>query len=173
MRIGAVLLINLLLVLGISVNSAAQPVTLGLGFRLSPDGGGLTAKFLPEKHIVLEAQLNASAGYYNGPGVAFVGLLEYNIFLPDPSWHLFVGPGMHFGGWDRWNDGHAQGIFGLDGIFGIEYLFWSAPIGLSVDIKPAINLVRDYAFYPDNFFGLSGTYYFRSRAGHPSHYSRY
>lgn len=147
---------------------------VGIGFRISPDGAGVTAKVFLGHHWALEGQVNGSEGSDNwpgdntkdGPGWAIVGLAEYHLILPDPSWRIYFGPGMHFGKWDRYdhrlyeNRPLPQGIWGIDGIFGLEYLFKSIPIGLSADIKPAMNYVHDAAFYPNNFFGVSARYYF-------------
>lgn len=150
----------------------AQMVSpVGLGIRLNPDGAGFTGKFFLDRNWAIEGQLNASGGGYianDGPSMTVVGLAEYHIILPDPSWRIFIGPGIHFGSWDRYNDGYydgrryntdVQGIFGIDGILGVEYVFKSVPIGLSADFKPAVNFVSDAAFFPNNFFGVSGRYY--------------
>ena len=148
----------------------AGPVAFGL--RASPDGGGFSAKFFLDKNIAIEAQLNGSGGNYysdnDGPSMTLVGLAEYHIVLPDTSWRIFVGPGLHFGSWDRYNDNiydnyrHAQGIFGIDGILGIEYVFKRVPLGISADVKPALNFAPDVAFFPNNFFGVGGRFYFGS-----------
>lgn len=140
---------------------------VALGFRANPDGGGLSAKFFPQKNLAIETQLNASLSYYNGPGVAFVGLVEYHLALPDPSWRIFIGPGAHAGTWERNSESRAQAIFGLDAIFGAEYVFKSVPIGISADIKPAVNFVEDVAIYPNNFFGVSARYFLGHRMPPP------
>jgi hypothetical protein len=140
---------------------------VAVGFRANPDGGGFSAKFFPQKHLAIETQLNAGLSYYNGPGVAFVGLVEYHIILPDPSWRIFIGPGAHVGMWERNSESRSQAIFGVDAIFGAEYVFKSLPIGLSADIKPAINFAQDVAMYPNNFFGLSARYYLGHRMPPP------
>ncbi len=149
-----------LLLLFIACDIHAQMTgPVALGFRANPDGGGLSAKFFPQKNLAIETQMNAGLSYYNGPGVAFVGLVEYHIILPDPSWRIFIGPGAHIGTWERNTESRSQAIFGVDAIFGAEYVFKSVPIGLSADIKPAVNFARDVAIYPNNFFGLSARYY--------------
>jgi len=166
-----ILLVALLIILLAPGNTMAQmasPVAIGL--RGTPDGGGLTGKFFLDRNWALELQLNGSGGTYmnnDGPSMTLVGLMEYHIILPDPSWRIFLGPGIHFGTWDRYgngfydnyNNGNAEGIFGIDGILGIEYVFKSIPFGISADIKPAVNFASQVAFFPNNFFGLSGRFY--------------
>jgi len=167
-----ILIILLIMLIGVSIVNAQMVSAVGLGVRATPDGGGLTGKFFFSRNWAIEGQLNASGGTtymnYDGPSMTMVSLLEYHIILPDPSWRIFFGPGMHFGNWDRYNDGSGyfdghysgtQGIFGVDAIGGVEYVFKSIPIGLSADMKPAYNFAKDATFFPNNFFGVSARYY--------------
>ena len=165
-----ILAVMFLLMFAFGAAKAQMVSPVGLGVRLDPDGAGFTGKFFLDRHLAIEGQLNASGGYYNvnndGPSMTVTGLLEYHFILPDPSWRIFIGPGLHFGTWDRYSTGwegnyssSAQGIFGIDGILGVEYVFKSIPIGISADVKPAINFASDVAFFPNNSFGISGRYY--------------
>lgn len=144
---------------------------LGLGVRISPDGIGAKALFLMN-HWAVEAQLNASQGYFWGPGntpgygpsFTAVGLLEYQAYFPNPHWRLYVGPGVHAGVADRhpgWPESrrYQEFIFGMDGVVGLEYVFKRVPIGISADMKPAVNFGPKVEFFPGNFVGISGTYY--------------
>lgn len=138
----------------------AQKGNVGLGMRLTPDGGGFTVKYFLDRNLALEGQLNAGGIFgLEGESVTAVGLLQYHITLPDPQWRLFFGGGLHAGVWDRKND-DDDAIFGIDGIGGVEYTFRKVPIGLSGDFKPAINFVSDVDFFPHNMIGVSGRYYF-------------
>lgn len=156
----------------------------GAGLRVSPDGLGLNGKFFLSPYIAIEAQINGSMGFNNyrpatsdvpakgsvtGSSWSAVGLVEYNYIFPNVSWRIFTGGGFHFGKWDRYD--HAsnemapkpQGIFGFDAILGVEYLFKSQPLGISAEVKPAINVVPDITFFPANMIGLSFRYYFGHR----------
>ena len=170
------LLSALLMVFFWSGTFAQDDGSFAVGVRVSPDGGGFTAKYFPDRNLSFELQVNGSGGYYNtandGPSAVVVGLVEYNIIFPDPSWRVFIGPGLHGGSWDR-NNGNfndyartSQGIFGIDGIVGVEYIFKPVPIGISADIKPAVNFAPDVAFFPNNFFGMSARYYFSHKMLH-------
>lgn len=155
----------------LSTQLFAQSSNVALGLRATPDGGGFTGKFFLNKNSAIEAQVNAG-GIMGLPGESFnmVGLYEYHFILPDPSWRIFFGGGLHAGVWDRgryysdmrdrWVDG-SQAIFGIDGIGGVEYVFKKIPLGLSADIKPAINFVSDVDFFPHNMFGASARFYIR------------
>lgn len=149
----------------------AQKNHAGIGLRATPDGGGFNAKVLLAKYLAFEGQLNAG-GILSLPGESFtaVALLEGNIPLPDPSWRLFFGGGVHAGVWsngwwynerlNRWDD-RGRPIVGLDAIGGVEYVFKKIPLGVSADIKPAINFYRGGPeFFNHNVFGATARYYF-------------
>jgi len=162
-----------LLAVALGRTQAQMTSPVGIGIRANPDGAGFTGKFALDNRWAIEAQLNGSMGFAAGPtnspgyGPSFtaVGLLEYHWFFSDPSWQIYAGPGIHGGVWDKYNhrmyETHeeAMPIFGIDGIVGVEYVFKKVPIGISVDMKPAINFVSEVDFFPNNFFGLSGRYY--------------
>jgi hypothetical protein len=153
----------------------------GLGVRISPDGAGITAKFFIDPRIALDVQINGSEGIRNstikssdvkkeiagyGPGWAATGLLEYNFIFSNVSWRIYAGGGLHAGKWDRYNHrdndlaAPVQGIFGVDGVLGAEYLFKRLPLGISAEVKPAWNFLEEAAFYPDNMIGASVRFYF-------------
>jgi len=151
-------------------NVQAQGSNLGLGLRMTPDGGGFTIKYFFDQNLAIEGQLNAGGILaLEGQSVTAAGLIEYHINLPDPSWRLFFGGGMHFGNWDRDDYRGSQFILGIDGIGGVEYIFKKIPLGLSGDFRPAVNFLTDVEFFPHNLFGASARYYFpsKSKAKHP------
>jgi hypothetical protein len=156
--------------LGIAERACAQKGDLSVGLRMTPDGAGLTGKYFLDRNIAFEGQLNAG-GVFGLEGQSFtaVGLLEYHVPLPDPSWKVFFGGGLHAGAWDHDGsyvsaEGHvdkgSEAIFGIDGIGGIAYSFKSVPISLTADFKPAINFVTDVDFFPHNMFGFGARYFF-------------
>lgn len=145
---------------------------VGLGLRATPDGGGFVAKLFMNKHLAFEGQLNAGGltGGWGGPSSNAVGLFTYHIILPDPSWRIFMGGGVHAGVWDRgWRYVNSEGrfiddnrvILGIDGIGGVEYVFKKIPLGLSADIKPAVNFLSEVDFFSHNMVGVSARFYLR------------
>lgn len=157
-----IILIALLL---FSCSATAQvhgPV--GLGLRANPDGGGFTGKFFFTDHLAVEGQLNASAGNYydNGTSFTLCALLEHHFIFADPQWRLYLGGGFHYGTWNRYGDAHISpfSVFGVDAIAGLEYIFPSVPLGVSVDVKPSLNFISGVTTAPGNTFGLSVRYYF-------------
>lgn len=161
-------LLMVIVSLGVAIPAAGQG-NLGLGFRASPDGVGFTGKFFVSPHLALEAQANAG-GIMGLEGESFhmVGLLLYHVPLPDNAWRLYFGGGFHLGVWDRpphrvGRDWHRdeEAIFGIDGMAGIEYVFRNIPLGLSGDVKPAINFFEEVDFFPHNMLGFSVRWYLR------------
>ncbi len=176
-----------LLFMAAIVRSQEYGMPPGLGFRLSPDGIGVTGKVFMGPRWAVDMQVNGSEGFNwwaektamddkrampannNSIGQSWIAgwLMEYNIIFNNVSWRIYGGTGFHFGKWDRFNhrdDERApksEGIFGFDGVVGGEYLFKSLPLGISAEVKPAINCFNnDVVFFPNNLFGLSIRYYF-------------
>jgi len=163
--------ISILLLSMLSFHTAHAQMTspIALGLRATPDGGGFTGKFYLNPDMAIEAQLNGGGVIIGNPSVTAVGLFEYHIALADPSWRIFFGGGIHFGTWDRYDDNNSQGIFGIDGIGGVEYVFKNIPLGLSADFKPAINFVSEAAFFPNNIVGASARFYLPMKGSKASH----
>lgn len=168
---------KLILFLGLStaillMGTIANAQSGAIGLRATPDGGGFTGKVYISRYLAFEGMLNAG-GILGLDGESFtaVALLEAHIPLPDNSWRLLFGGGLHGGVWDngRWyryrddvwvND--PQPIIGIDAIGGVEYIFKNIPLGLSADIKPAINFTGGGPeFFSHNMFGLSARFVFR------------
>lgn len=157
--------------LSLNINAVAQKSGAAVGLRPTPDGGGFTIKGFVSPHLAIEGQLNVG-NIYGGESFTAVGLLEGNIILPDPSWRIILGGGLHAGAWNngRWynrGDGdwvydRPEPIFGIDAISGVEYIFKKIPLGLSADMKPAVNFTsRGPEFFSHNMFGIAARYYFR------------
>ncbi len=171
------ILAALILTFAISVNATAQKVAppYSIGLRANPDGGGVTAKYFFNENINIEAMLNGSGGTssHGYHSTVFLGLVEYNFLLSNPAWRVFVGPGVHIGGQKQYRYLYGeypdanQAIFGFDMIGGVEYLFDYVPIGISLDIKPTVNVsvYNGITAFPNNTCGLGVRYYFVSWAG--------
>jgi hypothetical protein len=65
----------------------------------------------------------------------------------------YYGVGGHIGFWDgKYDDRFDAGnntVIGIDGILGLEYNFKEIPFNLSLDWKPALNLVGSSGFWGD------------------------
>ena len=155
-----ILLISIVVIIT-SFSVKAQDYNTGIGFR----GGfsnGITAKMFIDEEMALEGILNTRWSSFN-----ITGLFELhkNAFDVD---HLywFYGAGAHIGFWDAnetpWfdtNDTDTHIVIGVDGIFGIEYVIQEIPVSISLDWKPALNIIGDFGFWGEEI-GLSVRYVF-------------
>ena len=75
---------------------------------------------------------------------------QYDLFNASDRLVLFYGAGIHVG-YERWHkhylgnnmswyDDQTSFLAGLDGLVGIEYLFYEAPVSLGFEAKPFFDL---------------------------------
>ncbi len=128
----------------ISLTTAQAQYKLGIGARLNY-GYGLSVKYKMNNKEAVEGIL-----YSRWQGVNLTGLYEiHKAAFQTPNWRWYYGVGGHVGFWrdggrygNPWfdnNDNHT--VIGADGILGLEYTFREIPLNLSLDWKPAINLI--------------------------------
>ncbi|MEM6805805.1 MAG: hypothetical protein AAF696_30680 [Bacteroidota bacterium] len=145
-------------------NSAlkAQDYTTSLGLRIGPYYG-VTVKHFTQAKRALEFILVSRRG-----GVGVTGLYE----IHTPAFKLerlqaYGGIGGHINVFNRFDDNFwdwddddrgRNGIdvgndrrmnIGLDMILGLEYTLKDLPFNLSLDWKPAINIIGDYGLSSD------------------------
>lgn len=141
---------SLVLLLATSGMIKAQDYSSSIGLR-GGSGYGVTAKHFIKDGVALEGILNSRWSGFN-----ITGLYEWHTEAFNTSGlYWFYGAGAHIGFWDGdnvpWlNDSAAYTIIGLDLIGGIEYKLQELPITISLDWKPAINLVGSTGFWGDN-----------------------
>jgi len=150
-------IISLLTVL--SVQSHAQEYINAIGFR----GGisqGLTFKHYISRTNALEGIL---ATRWNG--FYLTGLYEVHTEAFDTQGlYFYYGGGAHAGFWDSnanpwFDDGTSNVVIGIDGIIGLEYVFQQIPFNLSLDWKPAFNLIGVTNFWGSDL-AISFRFYF-------------
>ncbi|MGM0567469.1 MAG: hypothetical protein ACQESX_11975 [Bacteroidota bacterium] len=131
--------------------SNAQDYNTGIGLR----GGfanGLTVKHFISSNTALEGILST-----RWKGFQLTGLYEiHQRAFNTERLNFYYGFGGHVGFWDGdntggdWGDsGESYTVVGIDGILGLEYNFTEIPFNLSVDWKPAFNLVGHSGFWAD------------------------
>jgi hypothetical protein len=163
MKITSKVLVNILITafLGLSSSAIAQSnYRTAIGLRLN-GGAGLTVRHFLNEDRSLEGIL-----YTRWGGVNITGLYQvsYPVFN-DPGFNFYFGGGGHIGFWDRkrspwWNDDRyddTRMVVGIDGQLGLEYTFSNIPLNLSLDWKPAINLIGITNFWGSDV-GLSVRY---------------
>ena len=96
---------------------------------------------------------------------ALTEFYQYDLFPFSYQLVFFYGAGLHFGfeSWDETVTGNNVTRFetqrsllaGIDGILGVEYLFYEAPVKLGIEVKPFLDvfgrngldiIVHDFAF---------------------------
>lgn len=140
---------------------AQNSYNTAVGLRLN-GGVGITVKHMLNEIGALEGIL-----YTRWRGVNITGLyaVHYPVFN-EPGFRFYMGAGAHIGFWDGhrhpwWDDDRDHHtVFGIDGQIGLEYTFAEIPLNLSLDWKPAINLVGHTGFWGSDA-GLSIRYTFK------------
>jgi hypothetical protein len=131
-----------------TVVAGAQDYNTGIGLR----GGiyyGLTLKHFLSSKSAIEGLLTRKAGY------DITALYEiHNRAFDVDRLNWYYGLGGHIGFWEgadltNKTAGTNYTIVGVDGILGLEYNFSEAPINISIDWKPAFNIIGYTAFWPD------------------------
>jgi hypothetical protein len=141
------LLISLISVFSV-LYGTAQGYKTGVGIR----GGlsnGLTVKHFINENTALEGILTTRWRGFN-----VTGLYEIHNKTKVNRLNWYYGAGAHIGFWNgdnvKWaNDNNDYTVIGIDGILGIEYNFEALPFNLSLDWKPAINLIGHNGFWGD------------------------
>jgi len=158
----------LLLTFGIT---RAQEVVHSIGVRLG--GNGIAYKYVEDQYRGFEAILG-----FRERGIQFTGLVEaYKPVKTDRinNLYFFWGGGGHAGykgvkkeyyrdngnGFELYTERKYNPVFGLDGIFGGEYHFYSIPLAVSLDYKPYMEFFGEEIFRVDLWdFGFTFRYTF-------------
>lgn len=130
-----------------TLNAQNYETAIGLRGGLS---NGITVKHFLTDVNAIEGILSTRWG-----GFGITGLYEFNNKTAHEGLDWYYGVGAHFGAYDGsetpWGDTDVSySVIGIDGIIGIEYTFATIPLNLSLDYKPALNLVGYNGFWGDN-----------------------
>ncbi len=149
----AILILSLLCLIS-SFESVFAQITYKntVGLRLN-EGLGITVRHLIENDQTVEGIF-----YYRWHGFTMTGLYQLNYPVSQtPELNFYLGAGAHLGIWNgnyapAWaeNNQSAYLIVGIDGQAGIEYTFKSIPLNLSLDWKPAFNIIDVNHFWADD-----------------------
>jgi len=132
----------------------AQKYDMSVGLRLGYPFG-INAKMFLNEITAIEATVLS-----DGNDLGVVGLMDFHQPCKrNENWQWYYGAGAHLG-LDIFD---GQGIsLGLDAIAGAEYIFKEAPISISIDWIPSLNLIKPEKENVLNLmqFGLSARYIF-------------
>lgn len=134
------------------IKPAGRDYRMSVGLRLSNSiptlNNGITGKYFITDRSAVEGIISFGSRFGIG------GLLEvYQPFnTAGLSW--FYGAGL-YGGFqsnsDKDGNGGGKTYFGPTGILGLDYKFPNAPINLSLDWKPELDVIPAVNFVPDAF----------------------
>lgn len=142
----------LLMGFGLVDESKAQTYATGVGLRAGVSNG-LTVKHFIQSDVALEGIIHS-----RWRGLILTGLYEVHENIREVrGLRWFYGGGAHLGSWNSgnipppWADSNYRGstIVGIDGIIGLDFKFEDAPINLSLDYKPAFNIINGGGFWGD------------------------
>jgi len=129
----------------ISQSSIAQDdYRLALGLRLSNSTPTLNSSFSGKYFITDRSAVEGLVSFGSRFGMG--ALLEiHQPFASAPGLRWFYGVGAYVG-WE-----YGDTYFGPTGALGLDYKFSNAPINLSLDWKPELDIMPDINFVPDAF----------------------
>jgi hypothetical protein len=133
-------------------NSGGRDYRMALGIRLSNTIPTLNNAITGKYFITDRSAIEGIVSFGNRFGIG--GLLEvYQPFSAQGlSW--FYGAGAYAGfesNSDKNGEGGGRTFVGPTGILGLDYKFANAPINLSLDWKPELDIVPAINFVPDAF----------------------
>ena len=141
----------LCLALLVSASVKAQDYKMGLGVRFSSNAAAvnnsITFKYFINQQTAVETLLSF------GDPVAVGLLVEKHMPLAGNNFKFFYGGGgyVSFGG---------PRNAGLQGVAGLDYKIPSAPLNLSLDWKPELNVWKEFSFEPAAL-GISARFTFQ------------
>lgn len=117
--------------------TSGNSYTNAIGIKFYPAG-------ITFKHFLDDKNAFEGIAYFYNRGTRITGLYEiHNDISELEGLRWYVGPGAHVG---FFNNNYGGGIaLGLDGVLGLNYKIAEAPIDISVDIQPALELGHYYS----------------------------
>lgn len=154
------IVLALTLIISMTALSYGQDYQKAIGLRGGLSNGITGKMFLGEKSAV-EGIL---ATRWSGFNVTVLYEIHNDNAFDVERLNWYYGVGGHIGFWNgtytTWGtSGTNYTVIGIDGIIGIEYNFLEIPINISLDWKPALNLIGYSGFWADGG-AASVRYYF-------------
>jgi hypothetical protein len=142
-RIALTLVITTGLVFVTMKHATAQNYRFAAGIRLSNStptlNSAITAKYFATPTTAIEGIVSFGSRFGLG------ALLEIHQPFSKPGFGWFYGAGGYVGFQDH------DTYLGPTGIIGLDYTFANAPVNLSIDWKPELDIIPRVNFVPDAF----------------------
>jgi hypothetical protein len=133
------LLIVFALTIAMAMASNAQTYKTGLGLRGSPTAG-ITVKHFISGQSAIEGLLSTRHNGFLVTGLYELHAQAFSI----TGLYWYYGAGAHIGAWNKYYKTDREdnySVIGIDGIVGMEYNITEIPINISIDYKPALNIL--------------------------------
>jgi hypothetical protein len=125
----------------------AQDYTKAIGLRLGSSIGASYKQFMqPDRAVEGILDLDILDQEYMKLKVTGIYQFHFNINVDGLSW--YAGPGASAG---IYVGDHSGFLMAIDGMVGIEYKFFNAPVVLAMDWNPKVQIITNTGFKPDNF----------------------
>ena len=129
----------------VSTRSQAQDYPIAAGLKFGGYENGLSVKYFMQPNTALEGILGLRSH-----GAVFTGLYEiHQEVFNTPGFKFYYGFGAHAGsigrgkykklGGDEYYE-DSKILLGADGVLGLEYKLPEAPIAISLDLNPRVEL---------------------------------
>ncbi|TWR27386.1 hypothetical protein FPZ43_12955 [Mucilaginibacter pallidiroseus] len=147
----------------VTKRASAQDYKTAVGGKFGAFENGISVKYFMDKGTALEGVLG-----FRSRGAVFTGLYElhqqaFNV----PLLNFYYGAGAHIGaigkgefrrfGDDRYYDS-SHLLLGADAVLGLEYKFPDAPIAVSLDLNPRLELATGPFFDVAPGLGIKYTF---------------
>jgi hypothetical protein len=120
------------------------------GLRIG-SSNGITVKHFLDASSAIEGILST-----RWRGIIVFGMYEkHQTAFRIEEFNFFYGAGAHLGFWNEYDnhpwfdDNVSHAVVGVDGIIGLEYTIPNIPFNISMDWKPAFNIVSYTGFWLD------------------------
>ncbi|MGV8880002.1 MAG: hypothetical protein ACOH2A_13335 [Sphingobacteriaceae bacterium] len=146
----------------IQKSAQAQDYNTAIGLKFGGYENGLSIKHFTSKDVALEGILG-----FRQKGIVITGLWEkHQTAFNLADLKFYYGFGAHIGSVGRYKrfngDNETYGVnkllLGADGILGLEYVIPNAPIGISLDLNPRVELASGTFFDLAPGLGLKYTF---------------
>lgn len=129
----------------LSNHLSAQDYKLAMGIRFSSPAPTLS-NAVSVKYFIKETDAVEGLISFGNSRFGLGGLYEkHQLIGGTPAFTWFYGGGAYLGFEDRTT------FLGPTGVVGLDYKFQTAPINLSLDWKPELDIIPDINFVPDAF----------------------
>ncbi|MBS1667531.1 MAG: hypothetical protein JST58_09150 [Bacteroidetes bacterium] len=137
--------IILIVVIGISNRASAQDYKVAIGIRLSSAAPTLSNS-VSIKYFMNDRDAIEGLASFGPTRFGIGGLYERHLLIGNtPAFKWYYGGGGYVG----FQSGNAY--VGPTGVVGLDYKFQNAPINLSLDWKPELDIIPAINFVPDAF----------------------